>query len=72
MYQMSRITRHRGALAHDYRLDVQAMAVSYWTEQMAQDADQQIKNRRDEKQQRELDKFVSNALGRKPKPLTWM
>ena len=72
MYQMSRITRHKGALAHDDRLDVLAMAVSYWTEQMAQDADQQIKNRRDEKQQRELDKFVSNALGRKPKPLTWM
>ena len=72
MYQMSRITRHKGALAHDDRLDVLAMGVSYWTEQMAQDADQQIKNRRDEKQQRELDKFVSNALGRKPKPLTWM
>jgi len=72
MYQMSRITRERGSLAHDDRLDVLSMAVGYWAEQMAQDADKQIKARKDEKQRRELEKFMDNAMGRKPKPLTWI
>jgi hypothetical protein len=39
MYQMSRITRDRGSLAKDDRLDVLAMAVSYWSESMARDTD---------------------------------
>ena len=44
-YQMSRITRDTGALAHDDRLDCLAMAVSYWIEQMGQDADRRIQQR---------------------------
>ena len=71
IYQMSRVTRHRGALAHDDRLDVLAMAVSYWAEQMAQDADDQISRRKDEALRDELEKFAQHALGRKPKPLSW-
>ncbi|SCY04506.1 hypothetical protein SAMN03159288_01131 [Rhizobium sp. NFACC06-2] len=39
MYQMSRITRDRGSLAKDDRLDVLAMAVGYWSESMARDTD---------------------------------
>ena len=34
-YQMSRLTRDRGAITHDDRLDALSMAVAYWTEQMA-------------------------------------
>jgi len=71
IYQMSRVTRHRGALAHDDRLDVLAMAVAYWAEQMAQDADDQISRRKDEALRDELEKFASGVLGRKPKPLSW-
>ena len=37
-HQMTRITAERGALRHDDRLDVLAMAVACWVEQMAQDA----------------------------------
>lgn len=36
-YQYSRLTRERGALRHDDRLDALAMAVGYWTEHMAKD-----------------------------------
>lgn len=35
LYQMSRITREKGALAHDDRLDCLAGAVGYWVESMA-------------------------------------
>jgi hypothetical protein len=72
MYQMSRITKYRGSLAHDDRLDVLAMAVSYWTEQMAQDAEQAMKDRKARALQDDLDKFMESAVGHKPKEKTWM
>lgn len=70
-YQMSRITRQRGSLAHDDRLDVLAMAVNYWTEQMAQDADRQMASRKDMVFKRELEDFMGSVVGRKPKPDLW-
>lgn len=72
MYQMSRVTRQRGALAHDDRLDVLAMGVSYWTEQMAQDADEQIKARKDLAFTEDLEKFMENTVGHKPRGNTWI
>ena len=36
IYQMSRLTRERGCLRHDDRLDALAMAVAYWVEANAQ------------------------------------
>ena len=44
-YQMSRITKDRGALTHDDRLDCLAIAVSYWVEQMGQDVDKRMEVR---------------------------
>lgn len=38
-YQMARLTRERGALAHDDRLDALAMACSFFLEEMEQDAE---------------------------------
>ena len=59
-YQMTRITKQRGALAHDDRLDVLAMAVQYWTEQMAADADTEIRTRKEELLDNELEKFMTH------------
>ena len=59
-YQMTRIMKVRGALAHDDRLDVLAMAVQYWVDQMAADADSEIQIRKDDLLDAELDKFMSN------------
>ena len=67
-YQMTRITKQRGALAHDDRLDVLAMAVQYWTDQMAADADTEIRTRKEELLDFELDKFMSHLnIGQKEK-----
>lgn len=54
MYQMSRITRDRGSLAHDDRLDCLAIAVGYWTERMGQDADKKMLQRKDNLVKEEL------------------
>ncbi len=53
-YQMSRITRDRGSLAHDDRLDCLSMAVAYWTETMAQDAEKRMQDRREALIEQEL------------------
>ena len=66
MYQMSRITRDRGAITHDDRLDALSIGVNYWVEQMAQDADIKIKDRKAELINEELQKF-SDAYYRRSK-----
>ena len=37
-YQLTRITKDKGALVNDDRLDAVAIGVHYWTQQMARDA----------------------------------
>ena len=73
-YQMTRITKDRGSLAHDDRLDVLAMACQYWVDQMAANADQEIIDRREQLLDEELDKFINgiNTSNVRPKSTTWM
>lgn len=71
-YQMSRITRDRGALAHDDRIDALAMAVAYWVAQMARDNEQAAKDAREEELQKELDKFMEHAIGGPPHTSKWV
>jgi len=73
-YQLTRVTRDRGALAHDDRLDVLSMAVKYWVDQMAADADREINDKKTQLLFDELDKFVNgfNTSLSNRKSLTWM
>lgn len=61
MYQLTRITKERGALTNDDRLDALAMATQYWVEHMAQDADNRIAARRQESMMQELEKVKRSA-----------
>ena len=45
------------------------MAVAYWTEQMAQDVDKRIMDRKEDLLKEELDKFLGNFNNNDPK---WM
>jgi len=45
---MTRLTRDKGSLQYDDRLDVLAMGVQYWWEQMAQDEHAAYKERQQE------------------------
>lgn len=71
-YQMTRITKDRGALIHDDRLDALAMAVGYWVEHMARDQDKAVQSIRDKALKDELKGFLKSALGRKARPTTWI
>ena len=60
---------------HDDRLDALAMAVKYWVDQMAADADVKIQDRRDELFNMEIEKFVAGVMGKEHvenSGLTWM
>ena len=48
VYQLSRISKHRGSLVNDDIIDALSGAVGYWTEYMSADEDRNIKNRKDE------------------------
>jgi len=72
-YQLTRITKARGALAHDDRLDALAMGVAYWVEQMAADVDSAINARKDALLREEIDKFMNgfNVAGN-PRRASWI
>lgn len=59
MYQLTRISRDRGALAHDDRLDALTMAVAHWLEVL--DRDEQIGM--DELADEELEKWLDPDRG---------
>lgn len=60
-YQMSRITKDKGALAKDDRLDVLAMAVAYWSDVMDKDVDRNEAEHRETLREAEIAKFLEVA-----------
>ncbi len=75
-HQMTRITKERGALAHDDRLDAVEGAVRYWTKSMARDNDKAGQQFKDKLMQKELKDFGKHVLGvgkgAAPKKANWM
>lgn len=65
MYQLSRITRDKGALKFDDRLDVLAMAVAYWAESMAKDTDREHEEHLEAERDKLLDEFMALATFRR-------
>ena len=66
IHQMSHLTRERGSLDHDDRLDAVTMAVEYWVESMARDADAAIRERKEEWLEDQLDKMFDVLNRRSP------
>lgn len=71
-YQMTRLTRERGALMHDDRIDALAMAVAYWVEHLAADGNKIADAIKQKALDDELRKFVGHAIGQKPRKPGWM
>ena len=72
-YQLTRVTKERGSLAHDDRLDALAMGVAYWVEQMAADVDMEMRERKEQALMDELDKFVNGYnINSQPRANTWI
>ena len=63
-YQMTRLTREKGALKHDDRLDALAIMVRYWLDALAQDSIRSKKQWEKREVDKELTSFMKNQLGR--------
>lgn len=68
-YQLTRLTKERGALKHDDRIDALCIAVDYYVESMDRDEKKAHKEHQTRLLQAEIDKHLKNCIGRKtPKP----
>ena len=74
IHQLSRLTKHRGALLQDDRLDALAIAVAYWVESMAADADNRMNDRMNDLMTEELERFTNsfNKQHGKATATTWV
>ncbi|HCL3314563.1 TPA: phage terminase large subunit [Pseudomonas aeruginosa] len=71
-YQLTRITKDRGALTHDDRLDALAGAVAYWVAQMGRDTEKAAQEHKEKLFEAELRKFKESILGPSSAGDTWM
>jgi Holliday junction resolvasome RuvABC endonuclease subunit len=62
IYQMTRLTREKGALVHDDRVDALSIAVAYWVEQMSADADEEQLAHKADLLDKALEQFMDDAL----------
>jgi hypothetical protein len=71
-YQLTRITKDRGSLMKDDRLDALAMAVAYWVEQMSKDTSKTLDEFRASQLNEELERFAEAVFGVAQKSPSWM
>ena len=69
---MSRLTRDRGSLLHDDRLDALSIVVNYWTESLARDVEGAAESHREALINAELEHFMEITTGARPAQATWM
>jgi hypothetical protein len=71
-HQLTRITRDRGSLAQDGRLDALAGAVGYFADKLAKDQETAVQEAREEALKKELEAFMEGVTGRKPGGPRWV
>ena len=59
-YQLTRMTRERGCLKYDDRVDSLSMACAYWIEQLGRDIDDALEERKEEMINIELEEFTQS------------
>jgi hypothetical protein len=71
-YQLTHITKDRGALKHDDRLDALAMAVAYWVDSMSRDEKVALDSWKEAALDRDLEDFMENCVGFKKPVSGWI
>jgi hypothetical protein len=62
-WQLTRLTRDRGCLPHDDRLDALSMAVAYWAEQMSQDTASTFERHQEALRDKAFQDFIKEVKG---------
>jgi len=63
IYQITRITREKGAIAHDDRVEALAMACAYWVERMNRDGEKEHKRFKRQEVEKALKEFHKHVFG---------
>ena len=71
-YQLTRLTRDKGSLIHDDRLDALSIAVGYWVETLDRDILRAVEDHKKDLLRDELDKFMESSIGRPQKRDNWV
>ena len=71
-YQLTRLTRSKGSIIHDDRLDSLSIAVNYWVETLDRDTQQAEIDHRQDLLDAELEKFMESSIGRTPTRDNWI
>jgi hypothetical protein len=71
LYQITRITKDKQALAHEDRLEALAMAMGYWVEQLAKDVKAVEDQHRADKIDAALERFENSVFGRSQRSDSW-
>ena len=71
-YQLTRLTRDKGSIIHDDRLDALSIAVGYWVETLDRDIQQAVQDHKKDLLKKELDKFMDSSIGRPQKRDNWV
>ena len=69
--QMTRITKDKGSIRHDDQLDALSIAVNYWVERMDRDQELSFNEHKNDLLQKDLDRFMENAVGKKTSNSRW-
>jgi hypothetical protein len=69
-YQLTRMTRDKGAVAKDDRVDALAMAVHYWTLMMSRDTDKAAAEAKDDAWRREMEDYMDHVVGGSPSTMS--
>jgi hypothetical protein len=64
-YQLSRVTKDRGSLRYDDRLDVLAMAAAYWVDSMSRDEDLAVDDHKARELEQMLKDFADHVIGKR-------
>ncbi len=72
LWQLTRITRDRGSLKHDDRLDALAIGVAYWTEHMSRDSDEALRDHQGALMDEEIRKFLEASDADLPQGDSWL
>lgn len=68
IYQLTHITKERGCLKHDDRLEAVSMAVAYWQSAMAKSNSEAVKQHNQKQLEQGLRDFVKNCMFVRDKP----
>lgn len=67
-YQLTHLTKMKGCLTHDDRIDVVEIGVKYWKDNMAKNEASSLKEHEEEIRKKKLDAFMAKCNMQIPKP----